>query len=131
MAFTSEWFLNLKATHDASRMQLLAFKAKFQLASPEEIAYLAHLRSKDATKLSPTRDVNGFRKSILTLSPRGALVALHNGDGRELWRRFFGSMTDASTTFTGLRAWIPARGDPETSYALVVAKSSSSTAPRA
>ena len=75
------------STHDASRMQLLAFKAKFQLASPEEIAYLAHLRSKDATKLSP-RDVNGFRKSILTLSPRGALVALHNGDGRELWRRF-------------------------------------------
>ena len=116
------------STHDASRMQLLALKAKFQLASPEEIAYLAHLRSKDATKLSPTRDVNGFRKSILTLSPRGALVALHNGDGRELWRRFFGSMTDASTTFTGLRAWIPARGDPETSYALVVAKSSSSTA---
>lgn len=114
-------------THDASRAQLLAFKAKFQLASPEEIAYLAYVRSKDVTKLSPTRDVNGFRKSILTLSPRGALVALHNGDGRELWRRFLGSMTDASTSFTGLRAWIPARGDPETSYALVVAKSPTST----
>jgi hypothetical protein len=115
------------STHDASRAQLLALKAKFQLASPEEIAYLAYLRSKDVTKLSPTRDVNGFRKSILTLSPRGALVALHNGDGRELWRRFLGSMTDASTSFTGLRAWIPARGDPETSYALVVAKSPTST----
>jgi hypothetical protein len=41
-------------------------------------------------KLLPTRDTNGFRRQIVALAPSGALVSLHNGDGRAMWRTFLG-----------------------------------------
>ena len=110
---------------DRSELQLLALKARFQLAGPREMARLIHLRGTDATKLLAKRDANGFRKSILMLSERGSIVALHNGDGRTLWRQYLGGK--AVGTFTSLMKWKPIGGDDEIDYALAMAKSSSTT----
>jgi|MDSX01.1.fsa_nt_gb hypothetical protein len=110
---------------DRSELQLLALKARFQLAGPREMARLIHLRSADATKLLAKRDANGFRKSILTLSERGAIVALHNGDGRTLWRQYLGGKSVG--TFKSLMKWKPIGGDDEVDYALAMAKSSTTT----
>lgn len=72
------------------RTQVLALKARFKRATPEEIDELTALRRGRGVKLLPTRDANGFRRQIVALAPSGALVSLHNGDGRVMWRRFLG-----------------------------------------
>ena len=76
------------------KTQVLALKARFKQATPEEIAELTALRRGRGVKLLPTRDTNGFRRQIIALAPSGALVSLHNGDGRKMWRRFLGGMGD-------------------------------------
>ena len=74
--------------------QVLALKARFKTATPDEIAELTALRRGRGVKLLPTRDANGFRRQIVALAPNGALVSLHNGDGRIMWRRFLGGGLD-------------------------------------
>ena len=85
------------------RTQILAAKARFKTATPEEIRTLAALRRGRGNKLLPTRDVNGFRRQIIALAPNGALVSLHNGDGRALWRRFLGAGLDPEGARVGVR----------------------------
>ena len=85
------------------RTQILAAKARFKTATPEEIKTLAALRRGRGNKLLPTRDVNGFRRQIIALAPNGALVSLHNGDGRALWRRFLGAGLDPEGGCVGVR----------------------------
>ena len=95
------------------RAQLLAAKARFKTATPEEIQELAALRRGRGNKLLPTRDVNGFRRQIIALAPNGALVSLHNGDGRALWRRFLGAGLDpaggpaSAYSYSAIFSWRP------------------------
>ena len=104
--------------YDRAEMQVLSIKARFKRAGRGEMARLVKLRSSDKSKLLAKRDANGFRRSILMLSKRGSLVALHNGDGRTLWKRFFGRR---SVEFVGLMEWTPIGGDPSVDYALALA----------
>ena len=95
------------------RTQILAAKARFKTATPEEIKTLAALRRGRGNKLLPTRDVNGFRRQIIALAPNGALVSLHNGDGRALWRRFLGAGLDpegglaSAYEYSAIFSWRP------------------------
>ena len=106
-------------------LQLLSLKARFQRASKNDMAHLSELRARVAAKNLAQRDVNGFRKSIIALSPRGSLVALHNGDGRTMWRQYFGGKNYG--TFVRLSTWKPIGGDRHVEYALVLATTPSSS----
>lgn len=107
--------------YDRAEMQVLSIKARFKRAGRGEMARLVKLRSSDKSKLLAKRDANGFRRSILMLSKRGALVALHNGDGRTLWKRFFGFVNRRRVEFVGLMEWTPVGGDSSVDYALAIA----------
>ena len=88
--------LRVRPTFQESlRQQVLAVKARIKRATEDEMEELTGLRRGRGAKLLPTRDANGFRRQIVTLSPAGALVSLHNGDGRVLWRNFLGGGVDA------------------------------------
>ena len=92
---------------ESLQTQILAAKARFKRATKAELAELTAQRRSRGDKLLPTRDANGFRRQILFLSPDGALVSLHNGDGRQLWRTFLGGGVDAA-------------GDPADAYRYAV-----------
>ena len=111
-------------------MQVLAVKARFKQATPEEIAELTALRRSRGIKLLPTRDTNGFRRQIIALAPNGALISLHNGDGRVMWRRALGAGLDpngdpaAAYNYSAVLPWRPAAAahDPAAEHALVLGK---------
>lgn len=107
--------------YDRAEMQVLSIKARFKRAGRGEMARLVKLRSSDKSKLLAKRDANGFRRSILMLSKAGSLVALHNGDGRTLWKRFFGHPHRHRVEFVGLMEWTPVGGDSSVDYALAIA----------
>jgi len=111
-------------------------KARFKQATPEEIAELTALRRSRGIKLLPTRDTNGFRRQIVALAPNGALISLHNGDGRVMWRRALGAGLDphgdpaAAYNYSAVLPWRPAGAahDPAAEHALVLGTASSATA---
>ncbi|CEG00025.1 ER membrane protein complex subunit 1 [Ostreococcus tauri] len=106
-------------------LQKLMLKARFQRVNKAEMKRLAELRSRAGNRNLARRDVNGFRKSILALSPRGSLVAMHNGDGRTLWRQYFGG--EGFGKFVRLMAWRPLSGDESVEYALALATTADSS----
>ncbi|GFR39708.1 hypothetical protein Agub_g187 [Astrephomene gubernaculifera] len=83
------------------RYQLLGAKIQLKLNTPAEAAEFTQLRGALSDKNLPVRDVNGFRKLLLALTSTGKLSALHNGDGRVLWSRFF----SPDSTPTRLLPW--------------------------
>lgn len=112
------------STRERVDYHVLSAKARFKSVTPMELTRLAALRLKDSSKNEPYADHNGFRRSIITLSSRGALVSMHNGDGRTLWRHYLGAN---ELEFSGLMEWMPVGGSPDIRYALVVAKGETST----
>jgi hypothetical protein len=119
------------------KTEVLALKARFKQATPEEIAELTALRRGRGVKLLPTRDANGFRRQIVALAPSGALVSLHNGDGRVMWRRFLGGGVDpdgepaSAYNYSAVLPWRPS-GDHHTAdaaeHALVLGTTSAAAA---
>ena len=89
---------------ESARVQYLALAARLNRADAEMRAELAKLRRSRGTKLLPTRDDIGFRRSLLFLTPTGSLIALHNGDGRVLWRTHLGCAKN-EWKYTALIPW--------------------------
>jgi hypothetical protein len=56
------------------------------LADAADAARLAALQAAVSHRLDGTRDLQGLRKQALLATARGAVHALHSGDGRVLWR---------------------------------------------
>ena len=90
---------------ESARVQYLALAARLNRADAEMRAELAKLRRSRGTKLLPTRDDIGFRRSLLFLTPTGSLIALHNGDGRVLWRTHLGCAKN-EWKYTALIPWM-------------------------
>lgn len=90
---------------ESARVQYLALAARLNRADAEMRAELAKLRRSRGTKLLPTRDDIGFRRSLLFLTPTGSLIALHNGDGRVVWRTHLGCAKN-EWKYTALVPWV-------------------------
>ena len=72
-----------------ARLQFLQLKAQLKMASPEEEVELTSLRRLADKKNSFLWDKNGFRKLVVVLTRAGKVLALHNGDGRVVWSRYY------------------------------------------
>jgi len=107
---------------ESARVQYLALAARLNRADAEMRAELAKLRRARGTKLLPTSDEIGFRRSLIFLTPSGSLLALHNGDGRVLWRTHLGCSKN-NWKFTALMPWKIGEKDA----LLTIAKNSTTT----
>ena len=104
--------------------QVLSIKMRFRRATSNDMNRLVALRQKDSTKNEAHKDHNGFRRSIIALSARGGVIAMHNGDGRALWRQYLGA---SGLEFSALMEWKPLGGEDGAKYALAIAKGVSTT----
>ena len=64
---------------------MLTVRTSLGLADAREKDMVAKLRSRASDNWLPIADRNGFRKLIVLSLQTGAVVALHNGDGRWVW----------------------------------------------
>ena len=83
------------------RFQLLQVKTQFKLNSFEETLELAQLRRSSPGKNLLLWDKDGFRKLLVVSTDAGKLLALHNGDGRVVWSRYYGE----GATLDSLLVW--------------------------
>ncbi|XP_068648589.1 uncharacterized protein [Aristolochia californica] len=79
---------------------MLKLKGTLMLASPEDVAIIQGMRSKNSEKNKMTRDHNGFRKLLIVLTKAGKVLALHTGDGRVVWSFLVPSLCKSKTCKT-------------------------------
>eukprot|EP00898_Chlorokybus_atmophyticus_P007941 jgi/Chlat1/8148/Chrsp76S00608 len=81
----------------------LSIKNALHAGTPEEVESLREYLQATSENNKMTRDANGFRKLIITLTEAEQLLALHTGNGRIVWSAFYGPGSSRCATCSELK----------------------------